>query len=174
MASGRFPWFYDSEPITSGRAAIRNCARAGLRVRREGTSWRRGDRASGLQLRRPHPSHRPDLVEVAVIGNGLPHGLGRSSHWVNKLGGVLSKGQWKRARTAMRSTTCLRLTTQLVWVDLLARSTRLFRVAGLHGSASHIDGRWLGTKCHRDDLLVQLTKHCAELVAQKLHRSLRH
>jgi hypothetical protein len=76
------------------------------------------------------------------MGNGLPHGLGRSGHWVEMLGGALSKGQSKGARTAMRSTICLGLVTHL-GVDLMARSARLFRVAGLQGSTRQIDGRWL-------------------------------
>jgi len=62
-----------------------------------------------------HHAHAPtpDLVEDAVMGNGLPHGLGRSGHWVEMLGGALSKGQSKGERTAMRSTICLGLVTHL-------------------------------------------------------------
>jgi hypothetical protein len=40
-------------------------------------------------------THAPtaDFAQDAVMGNRLPHGFGRSGHYLDMLGGVLSKGQ---------------------------------------------------------------------------------
>ncbi len=55
-----------------------------------------GDVATELQVfRLIHQTHAPtaDLAEDAVMGNRLPHGLGRSGHWVDMLGGGKGGGQ---------------------------------------------------------------------------------
>jgi hypothetical protein len=89
-----------------------------------------------------HNAHAPtaDLAQDAVMGNRLPDGLGGCSHWVDMLGGVLSRGQSNRGGARRALQTRPGPSADLVWVDLLACDMQLFRVAGPPGSKRQIDG----------------------------------
>ena len=75
------------------------------------------------------------------MGNRLPFGLGGCSHWVDMLGGVLSRGQSNRGGARRDLQTRPGPSADLVWVDLLACDIQLFRVPGPQGSKRRIDGR---------------------------------
>jgi hypothetical protein len=62
------------------------------------------------------------------MGNRLPDGLGGCSHWVDMLGGVLSRGQSNRGGPMRDLQTRPGPSADLIWVDLLACDMQLFRV----------------------------------------------
>ena len=81
-----FGWFREDAALASRWKRVES-----LRIIGEFVGKKlQGDVATELQVfRLIHDAHSPaaDLAEDAVMGNRLPHGLGRSGHWLDMLGG---------------------------------------------------------------------------------------
>jgi len=69
-----------------------------------------GHMATELEVfRLIHHAHAPtaDFAEYAVVGNRLPHGLGRRGHWLAMLGGT--EGKVKPSRGVIEKLPCERV-----------------------------------------------------------------